>query len=97
MLGFKEFKDAVMESVFNETELDESINGDTKTVNYKAKEFKDVDKWMAAGESLDTKLHLRKSGPCWELVTITGELFGQMYMGQTFTGKPYGWLCMPKK
>jgi hypothetical protein len=95
MVGFKEFKNAVMESVLDGTELDENAIGDTNV--YKAKQFNNVDKWMAAGESLDTKLHLRKSGPCWELLTITGELFGQMYMGQTFTGKPYGWLCIPVK
>jgi hypothetical protein len=66
-------------------------------VTYEVKNFKNLDKWLTAGFSLETELHLRNTGNCWELLDITGELFGQMYVGGFFTGRTHGWLCVSDK
>jgi hypothetical protein len=60
----------------------------------KLKKFNNLDKWMAAAEAHELALTLRKSGPCWEMIVKTGEVVGQIYVGETFTGKPMGWMTV---
>jgi hypothetical protein len=62
---------------------------------YKLKQFTNLDKWMAAGENRELVLRLRKAGPCWELLDSDGLRVGQIYVGETFSGKPMGWMTVP--
>ncbi len=62
---------------------------------YKLKQFTNLDKWMAAGENHELVLRLRKAGPCWELLDSDGLRVGQIFVGETFSGKPMGWMTVP--
>ena len=64
--------------------------------NYKLRQFNNLDKWMAAGEAESKKidLYFSKRGPVWVFKDKNGGVVGQIFVGETFTGKPQGWMTI---